>query len=68
MTNDKKTNLTSLRHWTGTAFLSQKKRYTKNRSVCKNSVFSMGVAFLYSSAPDVVKSASPSTIGPFSIL
>jgi len=32
------TNLTSLRHWSGTAFLSQKKRYTKNRSVCKNAV------------------------------
>ena len=25
--------MTSLRHWTGTAFLSQKKRYTKNRPV-----------------------------------
>ena len=28
--------LTSLRHWTGTAFLSQKKRYTKNRPVGLN--------------------------------
>ena len=30
------TNLTPLRHWAGTAFLSQKKRCSKNRPVCKN--------------------------------
>ena len=30
--------LTSLRHWTGTAFLLHKKRCSKNRSVCKNAV------------------------------
>ena len=29
-------NLTSLRHWTGTAFLSQKKRYTKNLQNCRD--------------------------------
>ena len=29
---------TSLRHYTGTAFLSQRKRYPKNWSVCKNAM------------------------------
>ena len=27
-----------MRHWTGTAFFSRKKRYSKNRSACKNAV------------------------------
>ena len=30
--------MTSLRHWTGSAFQSQKKKYTKNILVCKNAV------------------------------
>ena len=30
-----------MRHWAGTAFLVQKKRYSKNRSVCKNTVTSL---------------------------
>ena len=34
----RETNLTPLRHWAETAFLSQKKRYSQNRSVCKNVV------------------------------
>ena len=25
-----------MRHWTGTAFLSQKKRYTTDRSLCRD--------------------------------
>ena len=37
-----KTQLTSLRPWTGTAFLSQKKRWTKSRSVCKNAETGLG--------------------------
>ena len=41
---------TNWRHWTGTAFLSQKKSYTKIRSVYKNAL-RMGVACSYSSAP-----------------
>ena len=36
MTNHKE--LMPLRHWPGTAFLSQKKKYFENRSVCKNAV------------------------------
>ena len=37
MTNHKKL---IWRHWTGSAFLSQRERYTKNRSVCENAVTS----------------------------
>ena len=38
------------------AFLSQKQRYTKNSSVCKNAVtkLRMGVACSYSSAPGLI--------------